>query len=112
MSSNANRDAETQAAVARVRARGRPTWYWLYFLLALLDVITVLVSLGLNHRLMEIYAESVAVNQHWAERLSRYADPSTLQDGEASPGGSQPASRQADCCVLRTGDRICQFDHG
>ena len=57
-----------------MHARGRPAWYWLYFLLALLDVITVLVSLGLNHRLMGIYAESVAVNQQWAERLSRYAD--------------------------------------
>ena len=29
---------------ARARARSSPRWYWLYFLLAALDVITVLVN--------------------------------------------------------------------
>ncbi len=93
MSSNANRDAETQAAVARVHARSRPAWYWLYFLLAVLDVITVLVSLGLNHQLMEIYAESVAVNQQWAERLSRYADLAVVAGEVNAPGNDVFDSR-------------------
>ena len=102
MSSNVDLEAETQAAVARVHARGRPAWYWLYFLLALLDVITVLVSLGLNHRLMGIYAESVAVNQQWAERLSRYADLAVAAGEVNAPGNDVFDSRD----VSRESERL------
>ena len=73
--------------------RNRPAWYWLYFLLALLDIITVLVSLGLSHRLMDIYAESVEVNQHWAERLSRYADLAVVAGEVNAPGNDVFDSR-------------------
>jgi hypothetical protein len=58
----------------------------LYFLLAALDVITVLVSLGLNYRLMGIYTDSVAVNQEWAARLSTYADIRAAAGDVNAPG--------------------------
>jgi signal transduction histidine kinase len=41
--------------------------------LAGFDLVTISVSLYLNHRLVGIYTESVAENQEWAERLDRYA---------------------------------------
>ena len=110
MSSNANRDAETQAAVARVHARSRPAWYWLYFLLAVLDVITVLVSLGLNHRLMEIYAESVAVNQQWAERLSRYADLASVVGEVNAPGNDVFDSRDVPKEAARLNKALAVFE--
>ena len=110
MSSNANRDAETQAAVARVHARSRPAWYWLYFLLAVLDVITVLVSLGLNHRLMEIYAESVAVNQQWAERLSRYADLASVAGEVNAPGNDVFDSRDVPKEAARLNKALAVFE--
>ncbi len=75
------------------RVRNKPNWYLLYFLLAALDVITVLVSLGLNHQLMEIYSESVEVNQVWAARLSTYADIAAIASEANAPGNDVFDSR-------------------
>lgn len=86
-------DGKASAPTAPGAAPGRPRWFWLYFLLAALDVITVLVSLGLNHRLMQIYTHSVAVNQEWAARLSTYADLATLAGEVNAPGNDVFDSR-------------------
>lgn len=51
----------------------RPRWHLLYYVLAGFDLLTISISLYLNHRLAGIYAESVHVNQAWAQRLDRYA---------------------------------------
>ena len=48
-----------------------PKWHLIYFVLAGFDLVTILVSLYLNHRLVDIYTDSVAQNQEWAERLDR-----------------------------------------
>ena len=83
---NASNITSGGMTVQPAHASGRPRWYWLYFLLAALDVITVLISLGLNHRLMEIYSESVTVNQQWAGRLSKYADLAVRAGEVNAPG--------------------------
>ena len=49
----------------------RPRWHLLYYVLAGFDLLTISISLCLNHRLAGIYAESVHVNQAWAQRLDR-----------------------------------------
>jgi signal transduction histidine kinase len=51
----------------------RPRWHLIYFVLAGFDLLTISVSLFLNHRLVGIYTESVEQNQEWAERLERYS---------------------------------------
>ena len=45
----------------------RPKWYLLYYALAAIVTLTICGSLYLNHSVREIYQESVAVNQEWAE---------------------------------------------
>ncbi len=50
-----------------------PRWHLIYFVLAGFDLVTISVSLYLNHRLVGIYTESVEQNQEWAERLDRYS---------------------------------------
>ncbi len=49
-----------------------PRWHLIYFVLAAFDIITVCISLALSHRLMETYADSVATNQVWADRLGTF----------------------------------------
>jgi PAS domain S-box-containing protein len=68
------------------RPTARPKWHLLYYLLACFDLVTVSASLYLNHRIMNIYTTSVAVNQQWAERLGRYADLSRLAGAVNAPG--------------------------
>jgi signal transduction histidine kinase/FixJ family two-component response regulator len=50
----------------------RPKWLRLYFALAAFDLLTVCLSLYLNHRIMKVYAVSLEVNQRWANRLVVY----------------------------------------
>jgi signal transduction histidine kinase/ActR/RegA family two-component response regulator len=71
----------------------RPKWYLVYYLLALLDVITVLASLTLNHRIMEIYVNSVARSQQWEQRETNYARLSELANLVNAPGNDVFDSR-------------------
>ena len=82
-----------------IGARGadrRPRWYLLYYFLAALDVATVLVSLTLNHRLVQIYVDSVATRQRWAEREAQYARLSELARAVNAPGNDVFDSRDVD----------------
>ncbi len=74
-------------------AERRPRWYLLYYLLAALDVITVLASLTLNHRMMQIYVDSVAVNQEWAVRQGKYSELGELAAAVNAPGNDVFDSR-------------------
>ncbi len=103
-------EASVREAVARVDTRGRPAWVWLYFLLAALDVITVLVSLGLNHKLMTLYAESVAVNQVWAGRLAKYADLAVVAGEVNAPGNDVFDSRNVQSESARLQKALGVFD--
>lgn len=67
-------------------ASSRPKWHLVYFVLAAFDLITVSAGLYLNHRLMDIYTQSVAVNQQWADRLGQYSDLAQLAGAVNAPG--------------------------
>jgi len=79
----------TQGGVGKSRAgraASRPRWYLLYYLLAALDVVTVLASLTLNHRMMQIYVDSVATSQRWEIREQRYAELAEAARAVNAPG--------------------------
>lgn len=71
----------------------RPKWYLVYYLLAVLDVITVLASLTLNQQIMEIYVNSVAMSQQWERRETEYARLSELATTVNAPGNDVFDSR-------------------
>jgi two-component system NtrC family sensor kinase len=48
-------------------------WYHLYYFLAAFDVLTISVSLYLNHTVLGIYSASVEENSVWSNRVSQYA---------------------------------------
>jgi signal transduction histidine kinase len=63
-----------------------PRWHYLYFLLAAFDVLTVCVALYFTHALMDIYVDSVAVNQVWAERVATFTRLGQLAAAANAPG--------------------------
>jgi PAS domain S-box-containing protein len=63
-----------------------PRWHRLYYALAAFDVITVLISLTLNHMLMDTFTGSVDTNQEWADRLGSYAEINALAQKVNAPG--------------------------
>jgi PAS domain S-box-containing protein len=68
-------------------SRAKPAkWYYIYFLLAAFDLVTVSAGLWLNHRIMGIYLESVEVNRVWADRVSAYSHLGELAGDVDAPG--------------------------
>jgi two-component system, NtrC family, sensor kinase len=63
-------------------------WQYLYGVLAAFNVLTISASLFANHQIMTIYAQSVEVNQQWANRLQRYSDVSRLLAEMNAPGNN------------------------
>src|SRR3970040_890459 len=75
------------------RVERRPRWYLLYYLLAALDVVRVLASLTLNHRMMQIYVDSVATSLAWERREDQYARLAELAHAVNAPGNDVFDSR-------------------
>jgi two-component system, sensor histidine kinase and response regulator len=75
------------------RTASRNRWHLAYFLLAAFDLLTVSGSLYLNHRLTTIYADSVAANHRWAERLGDYSALGQLAGAVNAPGNDVFDSR-------------------
>jgi signal transduction histidine kinase/CheY-like chemotaxis protein len=77
-------DSQTRSRPGR--AEPRPKWYLLYYLLAALDVVTVLASLTLNYSMMQIYVDSVATSQQWENREQQFADLAEVARAVNAPG--------------------------
>src|SRR6476620_538528 len=73
----------------------RRRWPLVYFALAEFDVCAVLGSLGLNHSLVRMHAESLAAIQRWTARLDRYGDLERLAGAVAAPPKDVFDSRDA-----------------
>ncbi len=74
----------------------RPKWHLLYYVLAAIVTLTICGSLFLNHSVREIYQESVAVNQEWAQRHSRLLELAQLAQDVNAPGNDIFDSHDAD----------------
>ncbi len=80
------RSTPPQSTIEPTQASVRPRWYRLYFLLALLDIVTVSISMGLNVQLMNSYSASVELNQAWSARQEDYATLAALATEVNAPG--------------------------
>ncbi len=61
-------------------------WRWIYFGLAILDVVAVGTSLIINHSLVSQYSEAVHVSEFWATRLEKIEDLQVLASEVNAPG--------------------------
>jgi signal transduction histidine kinase len=50
----------------------QPRWHLLYFVLAGFDLVTISISLYVNHRIVAVYTHSVLGNQEWDRRRGLY----------------------------------------
>ncbi len=88
----------------------RPRWYLLYYILAALDVVTVLASLTLGQQMMQIYVDSVAVNQEWAVRQGSYSELGELASAVNAPGNDVFDTRDVTAESLRMRVALRAFD--
>ena len=68
-------------------------WPLVYFLLAAFDIVTVLTSLTLNHRLVAMHAATLAVNRRWEDRLAAYSSLRELAGSVNAPANDVFDSR-------------------
>lgn len=66
--------------------RKTPRWHLVYFVLAAFDLVTISATLYLNHSLMDIYSESIRVNEQWADRLASYSALAPMVTNVNMPG--------------------------
>jgi len=83
-------NATATAPVETVEQRRLPM---LYVLFAAFDILTVLVSLALNHQLVDMHRGSLDVNRQWAERLAAYAELRELAAAVNAPANDVFDSR-------------------
>src|ERR1051325_1273749 len=74
----------------------RSRWHWIYFGLATFDLLTVCFSLLLSHRLGNIHAEAVRVDQMWSRRQGSFTDLERLATLVVTSGKDVFASRDVD----------------
>lgn len=88
----------------------KPMWHVAYYLLAAFDIATVLLTLGLTHRLVETYDHSVEVNRQWSARLLGYMQTAELAATVNLPGNNVFKSNDADTESARMHSAQLNFD--
>lgn len=68
-------------------------WKYIYFGLALLDVVAVGTSLIINHRLVNLYSDTVRMSEFWTTRLEKIENLQVLASDVNAPGNDVFDSR-------------------
>jgi len=63
-----------------------PRWYLAYFFLAAFDIVTVSIGLYLNHKITEIFVDSVELNKQWTVRAGALGQLRQLVGEVNAPG--------------------------
>jgi len=92
------------------RGSSRFKWHHIYYILAAFDVATISFSLYLHHRILDIYEQSVVVNQEWAERNGRYGELAQLAALVNAPGNDVFASRDVNRESARLEESLRVFE--
>jgi PAS domain S-box-containing protein len=82
----------------------------IYYALAAFSVITVVMSLYLNHAIMAIYTGSVEVNQSWAQRLTHYSELGQLAAAVDAPPNDVFNSHDVDAEKAATRAALDRFN--
>ncbi len=84
-------------------------WYRIYFILAAFDIMTVCLSLAMNHQLTSMYETSVETSRAWADRLAVYAQLNSLVAQANAPGNDVFETRDADEASARFETKLAGF---
>lgn len=75
--------------------RSRSRWYAGYFVLSVVNIVTIAAGILLNDRLVRQYEESNEQNRYWSENLTDYAELETLLAKANAPGNDVFSSLDA-----------------
>ncbi|MBE9554032.1 MAG: PAS domain S-box protein [Proteobacteria bacterium] len=75
--------------------RSRSRWYAGYFVLSVVNIVTIAAGILLNDRLVRQYEESNEQNRYWSEQLTDYAELETLLATANAPGNDVFSSLDA-----------------
>ncbi len=90
----------------------QPRWHRLYFLLAAFNILTVCISLYINHDLTAMYESSVVANRVWADRLVEYAHLNALAIETNAPGNDVFESQDVEEASARLDAKFSSFQEG
>ena len=86
---NKNRSDEISAAPSR---RARSHWYAGYFLLSVVNIVTIAAGILLHDHMVEQYEELNEQSRYWSEHLADYGELEILLAGANAPGNDVFAS--------------------
>lgn len=89
---------------------GAPRWHYFYYLLAGLDLLTVILSLALTHNLMTIHETAVVESQQWANKVAKLNGIGALAQRVNSPGNNVFDSRDPVSERAKSEAAVVQFD--
>lgn len=96
-------------ATTAAPSRRRLKWHHVYYLLAGFDLATISFSLFLNHRILRIYTDSLALNRQWTERASRYVDLAVAAAAVNAPGNDLFGTADVEHESRRLDDAVTNF---
>jgi signal transduction histidine kinase/DNA-binding NarL/FixJ family response regulator len=82
----------------------------IYFLLAAFDLMTITGSLYLNHRIMKIYDQSLAVNEVWANRIADFSALGQIASGVNAPGNDIFETQNTNYERKKLKQKLAEFD--
>lgn len=80
--------AANQAISAQSHPPRTTRWHRMYFFLAGFDVLVVVLSVLLNHLIVDTYHRSIKANQSWVQQLSSYSTLGSLASDVNAPGNN------------------------
>ncbi|WP_271407762.1 putative bifunctional diguanylate cyclase/phosphodiesterase [Pseudomonas sp. Q1-7] len=80
--------AANQAISAHSKHPRATRWHRMYFFLAGFDVLVVVLSVLLNHLIVDTYHRSIKANQSWVQQLSAYSTLGSLASDVNAPGNN------------------------
>ena len=93
-------------------AQRAPKWHIIYFVLAAFNILTLVSSLALSHKIMSIYRRSVDTNQQWADRLGQYAELGQLAAAVNAPGNNVFDSHDVAAEMVQRDRALAAFEEG
>ncbi|MBE9556903.1 MAG: PAS domain S-box protein [Proteobacteria bacterium] len=86
--------------------RSRSRWYAGYFLLAVVNIVTIATGMLMNHQLVRQYEKSNELNRYWSEHLTDYAKLEAMLSNANAPGNDIFESRDAPREIARLDESL------
>lgn len=102
-------DPHAEVAVPTNLIGKQPAWHYLYFLLAVLNLLTIAASIHVQRGISRVYSDTVAVGQQWEQRRGQYGRLGQLANVLNTPGNDVFTSRDPEKEAARVRHALAEF---